>query len=172
MKFSFIYFPFFVILFSCKSNLKKIELHYKNGQLKEVYNIDNNKNEQGIGYSYFKDGTIKEIRTYKNGKSNGKCYYYYPNGKLNAKITYLKNIEVDTSYIYNINGNLESITIYNEESKPLKDFFFYKNGKIKLKRAFVTSTGQIHSYIEFDQFGFEIKEKSKYVKYKYFNDSF
>src|ERR1039457_2848669 len=38
--------------------------------------------------AWYEDGTIKEEENYTHGRRNGKCLYYYPNGKISSSMKY------------------------------------------------------------------------------------
>lgn len=132
-------------LFGCndidfKENIK----YYKNGKIKERFYTDKNQLNQGLGYEYYENGNVKEIRKYFNGKSNGKCLNFYQNGKLKAKGKFSNNVQIDTTFNYFKNGQIDAISIYDKKGNDIKDIFFFSSGRIyKVRSYFIDGRGEI-----------------------------
>ncbi len=54
---------------------------------------------------WWKDGTLQSNRHYRDGKLDGVCTDYYPNGKLRSKSTVERNVNVGIEW-YDQNGHL------------------------------------------------------------------
>jgi len=93
-------------------NKKIVELH-KNGKIKSIIKYKNGKPE-GLTKEYFKDGKLKEIGYLKNGKRDKKWKIYYNSGK------------IETIYEF-----IDSIGIFKDMSYPIKSTSYYEKGPIK-----------------------------------------
>lgn len=51
---------------------------------------------EGVWKTYYPNGIIKEIESYKKGKLNGECYYYDEEGKLKSVVVYKKGRLIKT----------------------------------------------------------------------------
>lgn len=168
--FVYIGFILFLILIGCNdSNLTEKRIYNKNGNLKEKYFIDQNKRIQGLGYEYYDDGHIKEIREYYDGKSNGKFRDYYPNGKLRTKGKFKNDIQIDTTFYFLDNGHLDAVAIYDKNGNTIKETSFYPNGKVHIVRSyFVDGSGQINAFKTYFENGKLNEAESNFAKLKLF----
>ena len=88
----------------------------------------------GIHVMRDKNGLIKEIRNYKNGKLEGKRLYFDPNTSRITKIQEYKNgIKNGDCIIYSENGKIKSMGKYLNGKKHGKYISFCYNGVIDMK---------------------------------------
>jgi antitoxin component YwqK of YwqJK toxin-antitoxin module len=66
-----------------------------------------------------------------DGKLNGACYYYYPNGQLWGNMHYKNNILEGDQTIYYENGQLKSKEYFVDGKMHGYNVHYYENGKIK-----------------------------------------
>lgn len=68
---------------------------------------------------YFKNGAIRQLDRYKNGKSNGECLEFYENGTIKNKVYYKDDLLHGLAFFYNEKGEIiEEINYLN--GKPQK----------------------------------------------------
>jgi antitoxin component YwqK of YwqJK toxin-antitoxin module len=129
---------------------------YKNGQLKQEKTFKDGK-EDGPWKYYYSDGQLQEERTYKNGKQDGPFKWYHKNGQLAEEGTFNNgNIHGPFKYYYE-NGQLkeEGTYKYNKLDGPFK--LYHENGQ--LQREGTYKDGEKHgpwkSYYDNGQLEYE-----------------
>lgn len=68
----------------------------------------------GPSESFYEDGNIQHTGQYEDGLMEGIWYYYYPSGKVYAKISYLMGIPHGLNETFHENGSL-SLKGYSEK---------------------------------------------------------
>ncbi|WP_168800780.1 toxin-antitoxin system YwqK family antitoxin [Psychroserpens sp. NJDZ02] len=148
---------------------KKDITYFKNGNLKKVISLKNDK-FHGENKEYYENGNIKEITPYINGKIHGEWVKYNENGILTIR-TIIKNGDYSESHITGFypNGQISRIGFKNKG--PYK--WYFKNGQLKEINNY--KDGQEHGenkkYYENGQIKFEGKHyegerDGKFIWYK------
>ena len=70
----------------------------------------------GPSESFYEDGNIQYTGQYEDGLMEGIWFYYYPSGKVYAKISYLMGIPHGLNETFHENGSL-SLKGYSEKGK-------------------------------------------------------
>ncbi len=91
---------------------------------------------------YYSNGSVKEIREFRDGKLNGFWKYFYTDGKLKKEGSFLRDKEHGTWKAYDQKGSLLFIENYKEGIENGIWKSFYPNGKVKLEGAFVNGKRQ------------------------------
>ena len=117
------------------------------------------------------DGNKMSNLKYENGKLNGLCKYYYPNGKSRSEITYVNGDEHGVATNYNTSGtvkrkyNVKSDTLnglYTNYDKGIKsDETYYNMGEIQGPFYYYWKNGEL-KYNGFYHQGNEQGETKKY----------
>ncbi len=114
--------------FENKIKIEKAKTAYKPNISQEFFVIDNIK--EGRCQKYAIDGQKIAEGNYKNGKQIGDWSFYFKNGKLSAKGSYINgdgsNLNVDGIPMNGMDGNW---LFYNEDGSLLEQDFM-KNGKL------------------------------------------
>ena len=85
---------------------------------------------EGKEYWYNQDGKIEQILEYKNNIQNGKEIRYFENGKIEAQENFKNGERNGEGKYYYEDGKLASITNYLNGVEHGKNIIYYKNGKI------------------------------------------
>ena len=72
----------------------------------------------GKSESFYEDGNIQHSGQYEDGLMEGIWHYYYPDGKVYARISYLMGIPHGLNETYHENGSL-SLKGYSESGKRI-----------------------------------------------------
>lgn len=172
--------PVFLII-ACKNTEQKT--FHENGNVMEVFHVNEEGAKHGNYISYYEDGVTYEISTYNNGKFTGTRKLHYPDGKTeiletyNEKgelhgpyQTYFKNGQLNTSknYTHNVlegevsvyyeNGQLKEKVLFknNEENGPFTEYF--PNGKIQWKGSYLNGPNEFGELEEYDSTGILLKK--------------
>jgi antitoxin component YwqK of YwqJK toxin-antitoxin module len=109
------------------------EGYYSNGNLswKSFHNLfEYGGAQDGNTYSWYENGKMKSVKTFKNGKLEGFEKYFYRNGNLMYKYHY-KNSKLDgLQREYYKSGQLFK-EIYIEDGKLITIKEYYRNGELK-----------------------------------------
>lgn len=170
----------FFIIISCGD--KKIVLLDDQGNLSEVYFVNNNGDKHGEYRSYFSKDTLKEVSFYNNGQLSGKrtLYFqngqveimetytdngilhgpyisYYPTGQKKLEKTYIENVIKGILTVYYPTGTTKEIVAMegNQENGPFTEY--YENGIIHWKGNYRNGDHEFGRLIEYDTLGNEIK---------------
>ena len=104
---------------------------YKNGQLKEKYNMKNGEFD-GDWTSWYKNGQIKERINYKKGKRVGFIKEFFENGNIKRRIQIKDDRKDGLFEEYYENGNIKSKG-YKKVFKKLGKWEFYnEDGTLKM----------------------------------------
>ncbi len=74
----------------------------------------NNDSEKDVVKSYYENGNLKSELRYKEGRLNGKCVWYYPNGKPELSINYVMDTLQGESLRWYENGYMQSRCFYKD----------------------------------------------------------
>lgn len=169
------------LIFSCRNTEQKT--FHENGQVKEVFQMNDEGAKHGSYTSYYEDGTSYEISTYNNGKFTGirKLHYpdgsleieemynengelngsyatYYKNGQIMVKKTYKNNILEGEVTVYYENGQLKEKVLFtnNQENGPFTEY--YQNGQVQWKGTYLNGPNEFGELEEYDSTGMLIKK--------------
>lgn len=154
-----------IIIPAIEKNLDDENLNLKNGVLFFL-----NKPYSGIINAFYKDGSLKSISTYYQGKKEGKFFGFYPSQDKWFERYYSKGIKVNThkgwfqngqqmfEYQFNKKGVYNGFTKDWFEDGKLAKHFNFENGKEvgsqkmwkptgKIKANFFTVNGERHGLI-------------------------
>ena len=91
--------------------------------------IDDKK--QGEWKTYYLNGNLKTIETFKNDTLNGPSFSYNPDGTIRIRSTYRNGIQVDSLIMYHSNGTPNSAEWFDENGKSQGVFkMFHSNGNL------------------------------------------
>ena len=121
------------LFISCK---KKETEYYRNGNVKSIIEYRNGK-EHGMTTYYDKDyGTPTLEIMMKNGKRNGKMTKYFFNGNIEIIAYYKEDIQQDIYQEYDFRGNPIVECYYMDGKKTGTYTTYHEKGMIKEKGAF------------------------------------
>jgi len=114
------------------SGANEIKEYYKNGNLKSVCSVKDNKPE-GQQKFYYENGNLKNEGFFKNGVANGLMKEYFENGKLKTELTSKNGKTEGEVRKYYDSGELLQISFFkNGESDGLQRIF-YRNGQLRVE---------------------------------------
>ncbi|MDO5655985.1 MAG: hypothetical protein Q4G27_07585 [Flavobacteriaceae bacterium] len=127
----------------------KAKYYHSNGNLMADFTFKNGKKE-GLNKEYHQDknNTLKSEVVFKDGLEHGAFVYYRPNGNLDRKGIYyreiavgdsiLKNVYDGTIEVYQENGKKQRIENWkNFKKNGFQENFYYQTGELS-ERSFVT----------------------------------
>ena len=131
---------------------------------KEESNFNSKGELDGIQTTFFNNGKISTIKTYKNGKRNGLWKKYYKNGNLKSKITFDNNgKENGTHTRYTESGKILSVINYKNGMKHGEDISYHIDSDIiEQKQEYVND--KKHGLKMYNNQKGEIRTKSYYEK--------
>ena len=101
---------------------------YPDGNKRTEVNFTSSTKEVSLIY-YFPEENKKHLTKYIDGKLDGTCLFWHPNGKLKEEIVYNKGNKISKK-CYFPNGNIEKNETQNEDgSRTTKDW--YPNGQLR-----------------------------------------
>jgi len=130
----------FAVLVSCSK-----EVDYKHLQLRNdlVYMPNENQPFTGSSTEYYKQGQVKNKRSYKNGKDNGESIYYFQNGNIWTITRYRGGKLNGESINYYENGQVERKINYKDDVFDGISIYYYENGQIMKELNF--KAGQLQN---------------------------
>lgn len=147
--------------------------HFKNSvQIMEKYNVINN-NIHGKCYTYFPNGKIEDESNYFYGSLDGKQVSYFPNGKIRTEGKYELGEKVGTWKTYFDNGNLSVEEEYVDGENHGKYISYFEDGKKMLEKNFKhgNSDGEATYYSASGDFDQKRIYKDEYLlSYEYKTD--
>ncbi len=89
----------------------------------------------GLWRTYYKSGNLRSSVNYKDGKADGKAYFYYDDGKQTKKseVLFEQDVVVDLYQEFFENGTQKTTLNYKNGKLHGDAEFYYKNGKLKIK---------------------------------------
>lgn len=93
----------------------------------------------------YKNGKIKNIIHYKNGKREGKALNFYQNGRIKIESTYINDNPVGITNTFYETGQLKSESKMIDGKKSLYKKY-YENGKIKEEVSYKNGEGISKTY--------------------------
>ena len=122
-----VYFFTFVVLISCNSNIEVVE-KYGDGKPKKT--IEHYNRDSTCEKSYHKNGKLREIKCFKNGKQTGEQIYFREDGTKGAVMTFRNGIRHGQTYEYHPSGQVAfEGNVENGEFEGLSKWYF-KNGQL------------------------------------------
>jgi antitoxin component YwqK of YwqJK toxin-antitoxin module len=121
----YIYFLVFISFFSCEE--KTVKKFYDNNNLREKFTIKNNKMD-GEYNSFYKNGSLKEVSFYKEGKKIDSSINYKSDTNKNIiDITYYdRKSELNKIIKYDLNGDIKTLGFENNKFRRAGKWTFYK----------------------------------------------
>lgn len=105
---------------------------YKANQKVEDGYYENNR-KVGVWTFYFNNGKIKHKLTYLNNQPNGPAVFYYKNGNIREKGTWKNNRWIGAYTMYHPDGNLKNEFRYNNQGvKDGPQKYYHDNGKLMI----------------------------------------
>ena len=106
-----------------------VEEYHRNGQLKEIVYYKDGKID-GKNILYYEDGQVEEESYYENGELEGKRIFYYENGQVKQD-SYYENGEFENKrFFYNEDGSISSEIDYDNGWR-VKAIYYYESGNIE-----------------------------------------
>lgn len=109
--------------------VKEYKSFYRNGKPEEIGNLNKKGDRDGSWKIFYEDGTIKEERSYSNGKWDGISKYYDELGKITEELNYRNDILVEYK-AYDASGK-----VINQNKKDGKNTYevnlYHPNGNKK-----------------------------------------
>lgn len=120
---------FFIVFFSCISNMNVETSYYDNGKIR--YEAEKNNNMlNGVSKYWSEEGILINEVEYLNDMKHGKWIIYYRNGRIKS-ITFYKLDKLDgAKTTYYKNGNKQSETIYSQGIQIVDTIRWDENGKL------------------------------------------
>lgn len=184
---------FLLISFFVACGTKEVEFSKLQNRNGIFYQVNQEKGFSGIAKKYYKDKTLKESITIKNGVfsgptetffQNGQTKYsgFYTNGKLAIEKSYYENGQVKTEFVnkknneklykeYYENGAIKNSVPFVNDVPSGEAKTFYRNGNIK--RTINFSNGKATGpAVEYDQNGNVIKNYNFFDKIMQYTEDF
>ena len=133
---------------------------FKNGTKLREANYKNGKLE-GKEYWYNQDGKIEWILEYKNNIQNGKEIRYFGNGKIETEENFKNGERNGEGKYYHEDGRLVTVTNYLDGIVHGKNVTYYKNGKTKSETMY--KNGEVEGkWVEYNENG-SIKDQGEVI---------
>jgi antitoxin component YwqK of YwqJK toxin-antitoxin module len=119
-----------------------------------------NSEKRDMKVFYYSDGTVRSIKYFKDSLLSGECFWFYPNGRLQFKATYIKGKANGLANYYYESGALQTIKIF-KQSKTVGYCVNYYDKAIDLKKSILmyNDSGKLYYMQEFDSNGHFVREK-------------
>lgn len=89
-----------------------------------------------LSQEFYANGAIKSTGKYDDGIKDGLWKYYYPNGKLSARLNFEKgSLEGEQTYLSNMQGIL-AVENWKSDVQHDSSWYYYPNGKLEKKGRF------------------------------------
>lgn len=121
----YIYLLLVGITFNCTAQNKK-ETYYTGGKLKNVHSLNEEGLKEGEDIDYYRDGSIKSITLWDEGKLTDSIVKYEPYGKVYS-IGYIKR---DSLIFYRSDGSKEYEVALKDGKKDGEAIYFDDDGSI------------------------------------------
>jgi antitoxin component YwqK of YwqJK toxin-antitoxin module len=120
------------------------------------------KKQEGLNVEKNQNGTIVKAYMVKNGKKEGECRLYYPNGEKRGQTFYLSGLLHGPSTFYSEEGALlsESWYVYGKIQGKMKQYYpggqlsslqRYKDGMREGKQEFYYESGALKTIMEYQK---------------------
>lgn len=116
----------------------------------------------GVKRQYFKEGELKSIEIYNNGKRVGNQYLYHKNGQVSSIVPFYKGKICGRVCHYDENGCLSEISHYSRNKLHGSFRQYYESGELKIQRYYFYGK-KCGLYKEFFESG-ELKVKVRFNK--------
>lgn len=121
---------------------------YKTDQIVEDGYYENNR-KVGVWTFYFNNGKIKHKLTYLNNQPNGPAVFYYKSGKIREKGNWKNNRWVGSYTMYHPDGHLKNEFTYNNQGvKDGPQKYYHDNGNLMISGTWKNGEegNDIHEY--------------------------
>ncbi len=112
----------FIIILFCLVvdflNAQNHKAYYKNGQLREIGTLKNEK-EIGEWKWYFENGQLESVGSYEKGHQTGQWKEYYSNGKLRRIRNFINGFLIGKSTTYHLNGRIMLAGSYDDNGEKI-----------------------------------------------------
>ena len=108
------------------------KIYYPNGNLKELYLMDDDF-VTGIVRTYYESGKKHEEIPYYKGKKEGLRKIYFENGNLSNEVHYVDDLREGKTTDYYNNGKILRVKTYKNNFGNGEFTEYYRNGQIKVK---------------------------------------
>lgn len=108
------------------------KIYYPNGNLKELYLMDDDF-VTGIVRTYYESGKKHEEIPYYKGKKEGLRKIYFENGNLSNEVYYVDDLREGKTTDYYNNGKILRVKTYKDNFGNGEFTEYYRNGQIKAK---------------------------------------
>ena len=108
------------------------KIYYPNGNLKELYLMDDDF-VTGIVRTYYESGKKHEEIPYYKGKKEGLRKIYFENGNLSNEVYYVDDLREGKTTDYYNNGKILRVKTYKNNFGNGEFTEYYRNGQIKVK---------------------------------------
>ncbi|MDQ3002219.1 MAG: toxin-antitoxin system YwqK family antitoxin [Fibrobacterota bacterium] len=119
------------------ADLRKKEINYPDGKLKEQYSyyLDDKKQEvrDGLGEEFFNTGTKKGEIPWQDGKENGPVIYFYADGRKSYEATYKDGKKNGYATVWYQDGQKQWQTVFREGLTHGAWREWYADGKKKFE---------------------------------------
>lgn len=97
----------------------------------EAYLLGDNSLYSGYFIDYYKDGTVKSIKNFKNGHLDGDAYFYGSNGSMTKLVTFKSGSKNGGETEYFADGTPKSYKLYKNDVQDGLEYNYDENGFVK-----------------------------------------
>ena len=98
----------------------------------EAYTLDSNSAYSGYFIDYYKDGLVKSIKAFNNGRLNGDSYFYGSDGALSKLVTFKAGSKNGGETEYYKDGSPKSYKTYKNDVQDGIEYNYNENGLLTI----------------------------------------
>lgn len=151
-----------IILYACDNTSKEIRTYHKNGELKEVYTLNEDGLIHGQWNKYYDNGQIHQSISMVRGIMNGPQEEYFISGNLHITSTVVNDQPHGNYYEFYETGSRKLLVNYNR-GREMIYAKFDTVGKLREIRTHENLNNLMNTTIYFDQYGRIIDSLSNYL---------
>ncbi len=138
------------ILFVFVSTLfsKTDTTYYPNNTVRSIIDINESGDVNGAMKKYDKQGNLRLITHFRNGKYDGKSFKYHADGKKKQQVFYVNGMTEDWKMHWDENGFLRDSTLYKNDKKIERFEYFYGTTTLRLHHYYIHKDNRDHPVMQ------------------------
>jgi antitoxin component YwqK of YwqJK toxin-antitoxin module len=114
--------------------VKKVQaiFYFRNGNIRQIISFKEGKRE-GMYYYFYPNGNLRDAAKYSNDSLGGIAYFYYDTGELHGKGNYEHGKRNGKHEVYYISGKVEESATYKDGNEDGEYISYKEDGKIQNK---------------------------------------
>ena len=150
-----------IVLYSCVKKNRNDLIYYDNGTIKRMVIYKKDSDMVMTEYSFYENGEIKSVQRLNKGHLDGEQLWFYIDGKLEKKITYIDHKKQRNAYFfYDTTGALKNFRFYRSGREALYGVDYWGDSMDIIKASLhFNDSGQIFYKKNFDENGKLVSEE-------------